>query len=291
MATDSAKRRALILGGGGVTGIAWELGIIAGLHKRGVDLRGTDLVVGTSAGSVVGAQITSGVDLETLFNAQLVPPEQTGERSAAFDPAAMLAMLQRAMAEGASDSQAVRARIGAIARSASSISEDERRAIIASRLPSQEWPQAPALRITAVDAESGEPRVFDRTSGVPLVAAVAASCAVPGVWPPVTIEGHQYMDGGMRSVTNADLARGYAQVVILSPAGMVIPPPFGNPSDEVAQLEHEGSAVRGIIPDTASWQAIGTNVLDVARRAPSAIAGRAQGLALADTLHAFWSGE
>lgn len=290
MATDSATRRALILGGGGVTGIAWELGIIAGLHKRGVDLRGTDLVVGTSAGSVVGAQITSGVDLETLFNAQLVPPEQTGERSAAFDPAAMLAMLQRAMAEGASDSQAVRARIGAIARSASSISEDERRAIIASRLPSQEWPQAPALRITAVDAESGEPRVFDRTSGVPLVAAVAASCAVPGVWPPVTIEGHQYMDGGMRSVTNADLARGYAQVVILSPAGMVIPPPFGNPSDEVAQLECEGSVVRNITPDDASWQAIGANVLDVAHRAPSATAGRAQGQALADCLRGFWNG-
>lgn len=291
MESDTSRQRALVLGGGGVTGIAWELGIIAGLHDGGVDLRTTELVVGTSAGSVVGAQITSGVDLEALFKAQLIPPEESGERSAAFDPEALLAMLQRAWAEGATDPQAVRARIGAHALTASGVPEAERRTIIASRLPSQEWPHSPPLLITAVDAETGEPRAFDRASGVPLAAAVAASCAVPGVWPPATIGGHRYMDGGMRSVTNADLAQGYQRIVILSPAGMTIPPPFGNPSDEVAQLEHEGSAVRGIIPDTASWQAIGTNVLDVARRAPSAIAGRAQGLALADTLHAFWSGE
>lgn len=291
MESDTSRQRALVLGGGGVTGIAWELGIIAGLHDGGVDLRTTELVVGTSAGSVVGAQITSGVDLEALFKAQLIPPEESGERSAAFDPEALLAMLQRAWAEGATDPRAVRARIGAHALTASSVPEAERRTIIASRLPSQEWPHSPTLLIMAVDAETGEPRVFDRASGVPLAAAVAASCAVPGVWPPVTIAGHRYMDGGMRSVTNADLAQGYQRIVILSPAGMTIPPPFGNPSDEVAQLEREGSAVRGIIPDTASWRAIGTNVLDVARRAPSATAGRAQGQALADTLRAFWSGE
>lgn len=290
MATDPTQRHALVLGGGGVTGIAWELGIITGVHDRGVELRHTDLVVGTSAGSVVGALICSGEDLATLFERQLIPPEQSPERSATFDPAVLLEALQRILASGPIEPQALRARIGAFALTTSSVPEAERLAIIASRLPSQEWPQHPVLKITAVDTETGEPRIFDRTSGVPLVEAVAASCAVPGVWPPVTIQGHRYMDGGMRSVTNADLARGYSRVVVVSPAGMTIPAPFGNPSDEVAQLERDGSAVRSITPDDASWQAFGPNVLDVARRTPSAHAGRAQGQSLADSLRAFWSG-
>ena len=60
----SDQRTALVLGGGGITGIAWEIGVLAGLAEAGVDLTGADLVVGTSAGSVVGAQITSGAPLE-----------------------------------------------------------------------------------------------------------------------------------------------------------------------------------------------------------------------------------
>ena len=76
----SDQRTALVLGGGGITGIAWEIGVLAGLAEAGADLTGADLVVGTSAGSVVGAQVTAGADLEALHARQLEPP--TGERAA-----------------------------------------------------------------------------------------------------------------------------------------------------------------------------------------------------------------
>src|ERR1700681_4453810 len=70
--------RALVLGGGGVTGIAWETGLLAGLAEAGIDLTSADLVVGTSAGSVVGAQILSGVSIKALYAEQLVEPRAEG---------------------------------------------------------------------------------------------------------------------------------------------------------------------------------------------------------------------
>ena len=286
--TNSTARKALTLGGGGVTGIAWELGVIAGLRDKGLDLRDADLVVGTSAGSVVGAQITSGADLESLFNAQMVPPEQSSERAVNFDPAMMEDMFRRLMSAGPADAQTLRARTGAFALQTPTVSEAERRAIISSRLPMQEWPSNPELLIVAVDAHTGQERIFDRTSGVPLVDAVAASCAVPGVWPPVTIEGRRYIDGGIRSGTNADLARGCQRVVILSPMGMTDMGPLGNPADEMALLEREGGTVVVVTPDAASVQAIGPNVLSPATRAATALAGREQGRALAASLRAMW---
>src|SRR3954464_14941252 len=72
----SDQRRALVLGGGGITGVAWEIGVLAGLADAGVDLTGADLVVGTSAGSVVGAQVTTGGNLGDLFERQLEPPAE-----------------------------------------------------------------------------------------------------------------------------------------------------------------------------------------------------------------------
>ena len=67
MKSNETRTRALVLGGGGVAGVAWELGILRGLHDTGVDVRGADVIIGTSAGSVVGAQIASGTDLESLI--------------------------------------------------------------------------------------------------------------------------------------------------------------------------------------------------------------------------------
>ncbi len=286
--TNSTARKALVLGGGGVTGIAWELGVIAGLFERGLDLRDANLVVGTSAGSVVGAQITTSADLDSLFNAQMLPPEQSSERAVNFDPAMMEDMFRRLMSAGPADAQTLRARTGAFALQTPTVPEAERRAIIASRLPVHGWPSSPELLIVAVDIQTGQERIFDRNSGVSLVDAVAASCAVPGVWPPVTIEGRRYMDGGIRSGTNADLARGCQRVVILSPMGMIDMGPLGNPADEVALLEREGGTVAVVTPDAASVQAIGPNVLSPATRAATALAGREQGRSLAASLRAMW---
>lgn len=107
------------------------------------------------------------------------------------------------------------ARIGAAALAVKTMPEEERLEIIASRLPIQEWPQKQRLIINSVDAQTGEWVMFDRDAGVPLALVVSASCAVPGVYPPTTIGDHRYIDGGVRSGTNADIARGYQRVLIL----------------------------------------------------------------------------
>lgn len=288
MKSNETDTRALVLGGGGVAGVAWELGVLRGLEENGVDLRSADLLIGTSAGSVVGAQIASETDLESLFAAQLTPVEQTKERMVAFDLTQMTEVFGQATAEASSDIKAMRARIGAYALVAPTIPEAERRAIIESRLPVQNWSQRHLL-IVAVDTVSGEEYIIDRASGVSLVDAVAASCAVPGVWPPVTLAGHRYMDGGMRSATNADLARGYRRIVILNPIGANANLWGSGPAREAEALEREGSQVLMIEPDAASTTAIGQNPLDPATRAPSAMAGRALGRELAASVSAFWS--
>ncbi len=288
MKSNETGTRALVLGGGGVAGVAWELGILAGLHEAGVDVQDADVIVGTSAGSVVGAQISSGTAIESLFASQMVPTEQSKERAVAFDSAQMMEAFGQAMAGAGSDFKAMRARIGAYALAAQTIPEAERRVIIESRLPVHEWPQQ-RLLIVAVDTETGEEYIMNRDSGVNLIDAVAASCAVPGIWPPVTIAGHRYMDGGMRSATNADLAKGYERILILNPLGANANFLGAGLDAEVASLQREGSQVLVIGPDAASTTAISINPLDPATRQPSAQAGRAQGRELAVQIAALWS--
>jgi len=237
---------------------------------------------------VVGAQIASGADLESLFASQLTPVEQSKERMVAFDPVQMVEAFSQAIAGAGPALKAMRARIGAYALAAPTTSEAERRAIIETRLPVHTWSQQ-RLLIVAADTETGEEYIMDRESGVSLVDAVAASCAVPGIWPPVTIAGRRYMDGGVRSATNADLARGYDRVLILNPLGANANY-FGAGTDaEAAALEREGSQVLVIAPDAASAAAIGLNPLDPATRQPSALAGHTQGRELAAPVTAFWS--
>jgi NTE family protein len=264
------------------------LGILTGLHESGVDVRGADLLIGTSAGSVVGAQIASGAGIESLFASQLTPVKQSKERMVAFDPAQMMEVFAQAIATSGQDLKAIRARIGVYALAAPTISEAERRVIIESRLPVHTWSQQ-RLLIVAVDTETGEEYVMDRASGVSLVDAVAASCAVPGIWPPVTIAERRYMDGGVRSATNADLAKGSDRILILNPLGANANSFGAGTTSEAAALKREGSQVLVIEPDTASATAIGPNPLDPATREPSALAGRTQGRELAASVAALWS--
>jgi NTE family protein len=276
---------ALVLGGGGVTGVAWELGVLLGLAERGVDLTGADRVIGTSAGSVVGAQVATGVDVRERWSAQLAPPD--GEIAASFGAAVWLRLVAAAVL-GPPAPDRMRARIGRYALQASRVPEEARRAVIAARLPVHEWPERD-LRLVAVDTADGRSRVFDRAAGVPLVDAVAASCAVPGVWPPVTVDGRRYMDGGVRSVANADLAAGADRIVVIAPLVAGIGPLAPVPA-QVERLRAGGAAVALVEPDPAALEAIGRNVLDPARRAAAAYAGRAQGRAAADVVGDTWIG-
>jgi NTE family protein len=275
--------RALVLGGGGITGIAWMLGLVTGLAERGIDLRGADDVIGTSAGSVVGAQLATGVDLDERYAAQLA--DASGETAAVLGRGTLVRFVLAALT-GGRDPQAARARIGRVALRASTMPESERIAVIGARLPVKEWPGR-SLRVTAIDAHDGAFRVLDRSSGVPLVHAVAASCAVPGVYPPVTVGATRLVDGGMRSPVNADLAAGAARVVVLAP----IPRGLGRGTGvgrQVEELRAGGARVALVTPDHDAIAAIGRNVLDPARRAGSARAGRAQAAAVADTVRDVW---
>jgi NTE family protein len=285
MAADMSGS-ALVLGGGGVTGIAWELGLIAGLADAGVDLTAADLIVGTSAGSVVGVQITSGRPIEELYERELRPPAPG--QVARFGTRQTL-VYGLALLRARGDLNAFGRRLGALSIKAAAAgrtpSLDERLTAIKTRLPVLDWPERD-LRVTAVDARSGEFRTFGRADGVPLLEAIAASCAVPGVYPPVPIGERSYIDGGARSSANADVARGCARVVALTPMTRVV---RSIPST-TQQVQELGVPAVVIGPDPAALAAIGKNVLDPAARARTARAGRAQAAKVADQIRAVWEG-
>ncbi|MFG2088654.1 MULTISPECIES: patatin-like phospholipase family protein [unclassified Spirillospora] len=274
--------RALVLGGGGVAGIAWLTGVIAGLAQEGTDVTEADLLVGTSAGAAVGAQLGSGLPIGELLARQADPALQNRELVPSGGVSvAEVAEIWMRLAEENDDPALVRRALGARALAAGTVAEAERRAVIEGRLPSHEWPSR-ALKVTAVNALTGDLRVFDRDSGVGLVDAVAASCAVPMIWPPVTIDAVRYVDGGVRSVNNADLAAGHERVLVIAP--------MGDPGldADIAVVNDRGGRVEVINPDGASLEAFGTDPLSPSTRTPAADAGVKQGLALAAGIARFW---
>jgi NTE family protein len=276
------RRRALVLGGGGVTGIAWEIGLLAGLIEAGIDLASADLVVGTSAGSAVGAQLLSGVPIEETYEEQLL--DAADERADRIGLGVLVRLLAVSLWPG--DPRRARARLGRAALAARTEPESEWRARFERGLSSHVWPER-RLLVTTVDAGTGEALVLDRDSGVPLVDAVAASCAVPLVFPPVTINGRRYIDGGVRSLVNADLATGCDRVVVLAPVTAALRR-AGRVGRQLASL---GPGVRSLAvrPDRAARRAIGRNVLDPARRAAAAHAGRAQAAGVAGAVATVWA--
>lgn len=279
--------RALVLGGGGVSGIAWETGLVVGLAAQGLDLREADLILGTSAGAAVGAALRSGRSLEELYDAQL--QGRSREIPVGIGPRVMAPILMTALAPmGNRTALTWLGRRARRATRATTVDPVTRRGVIERRVGRSSWPDwpDPELRVTAVDVDSGELRIFDRDSGVDVVDAVAASCAVPGVWPVVEIDGRGYMDGGIRSGTNADLARGYRVVVAVSPQAAAF-----RPAAWVSrQLASLGPDVRSVLitPDATSVRLLRRNVLDPSRAAEAARAGHAQAAAIAERVRAVW---
>ena len=223
--TPSSPRQALVLGGGGSTGNAWLIGVVAGLSDAGLDVTEADLIIGTSAGSTAAAQITGAAPAELLAAILAAAPRQRtgpvgsgGGRDPARPVADFLERTSRIIA-AAEDAADMRRRMGAAALETDAVLDGSRRtrwrATVAARLPSQHWPER-TVRITAVDAHTGEPVVFDRHSGVDLADAVAASCASVSAY---SIGGRRFIDGGYRRNENADLAAGCDRVLVLSPFG------------------------------------------------------------------------
>jgi NTE family protein len=297
MQADNPFKRALVLAGGGAAGNAWELGLIAGLSDAGVDVTGADLIIGTSAGSTVAAQISSGTRPAELYAAILAEVPQPQARDAGSGrgrapdlPGQNYMDWSNAIIASAEDASDMRRRMGAAAleMDASAGSGQTRwRDIVAARLPSHHWPQQLVL-IPAVDALTGEPVVFDRHSGIDLVDAVAASTSAMA---PYHVGGHRYLNGGYRRSENADLAAGYGRVLVLSPFGgrTRMPLEWGmDLATQVDELRAGGSRVETVFPDAGAGDVFNANALDPSTRRQAAQGGYDQGRALAELLAGFW---
>jgi len=292
--------RALVLGGGGPVGIAWESGLLAGLAQGGVDLGQADFTLGTSAGAFVGVRLALGESAATLADPILADaerPVRNVNRSARRPPDLTNVMRLMAKAQEIQRHPAeARAEIGALALAADTITEQE---FIESfgrsfaSLPEDAWPERD-FACTAVDAESGAFQLWTKASGVGVTRAVASSCSVPGVYPPITLQGKRWIDGGVRSSTNADLATGHEVVVIVAvrlsdwTPGGTLARLFARLDEEVKTLTDGGATVVTLLPDDASRAAMGGNLMDFQKRADAARAGLAQGLADAAELKSYW---
>ncbi|WNG86437.1 patatin-like phospholipase family protein [Mycobacterium sp. ITM-2016-00317] len=270
--------RALVLAGGGLAGIAWETGVLLGicdeLPGTGQELLAADVLLGTSAGSAVAAQIGSGIALAELFDRQLSPEYGAHEIHPGVSIDAITELFLSAMLVPDATKEQKLQKIGAVAAETDTVTESVRRTVIEHRLPQHSWP-ARTLRVTAIDIATGELAVFDKDSGVDLVDAVAASCAVPGVWPPVTIGDRRFMDGGVASTVNMVAARDCGVAVALVPSGADSPSPWG--TGTATEIDGFPGASLAVFADADSLAAFGTNPLDPACREPAARAGREQG--------------
>lgn len=298
--------RAVVLGGGGPVGIGWEAGLLVGLAESGVDVAGADSVVGTSAGSVVGFTLASELDLTEATS--LIAAAQTGAPDLA-DPAAAgaaeansgLEALMATVAEAASNpdrAEALRARLGRTAIETQTLSESDWLAMF-DFLAGAEWPAG--FSCTAVDTADGRYRRWHAGDGVEVQRAVASSCAVPGIFPPVSIDGSRWMDGGVRDMLNADAAAGHAVVLAVSCTLLEIPPELSTPEldamfgvtrSHLDGLRAGGAKVETIVPgaemlEISGW---GLNLMDFDSAGPAYEAGVRQGRAEAPRLTALWNG-
>ena len=294
--SQSSVRRALVLGGGGSAGNAWLIGVLAGLLEAGVDLTTADLTIGTSAGATVAAQLSGATPTRLLADIlDAAPPQRPVgpgfERGRGSGPVVDHLERFKQIIAASTDVADMRRTMGALALESTAVADNSERwrAVVAARLTSTQWPERSVL-ITAVDARTGEPTVFDRFSGVALVDAVAASTSGGGS--AYSIADGRYIDGGYRSnADNADLATGYERVLVLSPLSgrSLHPVEWGTHlAAQVAQLREAGSSVETVFPDDSAEQLFGANAMDPSHRQPAARAGFDQGRSLAGRLATFW---
>ena len=276
--------RAVVLGGGGVTGIAWEIGVIAGLREAGVDLGVADALFGTSAGSFAAVLIASAQDIEKKYAAQFEPDPT--EVPAHISPDVM-AMYSAAVSAHYGQAVPLAKAYAEIARTSKTIGADVRLGVVRARLGVASWP-SDRLHLTALDADTGELVVLDSSSGLTLTEAAAATGAVPGIWPMVSAGGRDWIDGGMISAANVQLGEGFDRVIVIAPSATSM-----NGFDDVeaaAAKLRDKSEVIVIIPDAPTLEAIGPNVFDPARRGAAAEAGRRQASEAAADVIRQWIG-
>jgi NTE family protein len=276
-------KTALILGAGGPAASAFEIGIVAGLADGGVDVRDADLFVGTSAGALVAVQLAGTTEISQLFSRKLAPPCASRITTCMKTWGKQITEIKQ---RGGNATEMLE-RMGELALSVDT--GVDRRSEVSAQLVEHDWP-ARRVMVVAIECETGERRAFERTCDAPLVDAVAASNTLPGVWPTIEIGASHYIDGGMYSTDNADLAAGYDRALIVALHA-------GNPRLPIVGLEDTTRVLEHafvIQPDDASQAtlaAVNGDVLDPEVGAPMARAARSQGQQLARQIAVFWSGE
>ncbi|MFJ9776174.1 patatin-like phospholipase family protein [Kitasatospora sp. NPDC101157] len=276
------NQAALVLGGGGPVGGAWLTGVVAGLADGGIDLMAAHTVIGTSAGAVFGARLASGEPARELYERQLADLDRVEMDITAIQT---LRFLWAALATR--DPERSVRRLGHAALTARTAPAQDLHATVRTLLRgATAWP-AQALRITAVDAQTGSVEAFDAGSALDLADAVAASCAVPLVWPPTAALERRWIDGGTRSTGNLQLATGHRQVLAVSPVPTAIGP-HPSAQQQAAQLRAAGAHVTLITPDADARRAMGRDLTANARRPAAARAGHRQGTDLAASVARAW---
>ncbi len=283
-------RIGLALGGGGVVGVAWEIGVLQALQEAGFDIGGVELTVGTSAGSLIGSRLLHGHSLADMEAEQARPDPIVGRGPTDF--AALAEVFQIWVSEPQMTPDLAR-RVAAKAMQTSGVSEEELVAAFAHAVGTDSWPPGD-LRIATVAASTGERVAWTAADEIPLTRAVAASCAVPGIFPPITIGDDRYVDGGVWSGSNADLL-GASEVEAM----LFIGPMSGAPNllgqisasaltREAAALEVGGAVLRSITPGPR-FAEVAHNLMDSSQREAALRVGRSDGAAAAERLgHVFF---
>jgi NTE family protein len=249
--------RGLVLGGGGVAGIAWETGLLSGLIAAGVDLGAADTVVGTSAGSVVAINLRAGA-IDAAYDEHFVDVAGMAEPTGSRDLSRTIEVIGEGVVSTAGEIP-TRQRIGEFALEEYDPEVDDAASVerIGQLLPIRDWPEQ----------ELG---------------------AVPGVFPPVTIDGRPYMDGGMRSGTNADVVADHERILVIACGPEAPQSGMGPTLSGVVQQLRGRADVLVIQADEESTRAFGENSLLLSTRKASAEAGRAQAERVADEVREFW---
>lgn len=274
------NERALVLGGGGITGIAWESGVLAALIENGMNISQIGKIFGTSAGAFVGAVLSNNQDMKAYYhylNENKDPNEQTKLKKEVYE------MWRQAYIQGGNNQENIGRLLGEMIDQVQPvISMKERKKAIAKRLNGSKWTSQ--LVITAINARTGQLETINQQIGMDLIDSVAASGAVPGLWPHVTMNGKEYIDGGMVSSTNACLAKDFKQILIIAPLTQKIGK-LPNVFDDEITLSNT-SNVYTITPDEFSKSIIGDNIYDASVIIEVGNAGYEQGKRLAKEIKA-----